>query len=342
MRAVVFTDEGEKILTVPDPTPAADEVLVEVEFCGICGSDLHAAGPDFHTGTTMGHEFSGTVVETGTDVTGWKPGDRVCINPNGDWCGTCDSCKVGAFNTCPQIWETAVGLVRPGGLAPIAPVRSRVLRRLPDEVSLRQGAWVEPLAVAIRAVHLSGLRLGDDALVFGGGPIGLLVTALLRAAGARRITVAEPSPTRREVAGQLGADRVVDPFTEDLASVIAADGPLRFAFECTGVAEVTGQAVSLLAPRGRLTVNGFARRPPSYDAAELLIKEIEVRGSFIYVEEFEQAISALASGFVDVEPLISGVVSLEDATTAFSAMRSSTDALKYLISPKLDAAAAGS
>lgn len=332
MKAVVFTESGEQLLDVPEPRPLADEVLVAVEYCGICGSDLHAAAPDFREGTVMGHEFAGVIVELGKDVAGWRVGQRVTINPNGDWCGRCPNCLVGDFNMCQHIWETAVGLARPGGLAPLTAVRSRVLRALPESATTKQGAWVEPTAVAVRSVHRSGISLGDDAIVFGGGPVGLLVTALLRSAGAGEITVVEISEARGQVAREVGADVVLDPTAVDVREHFGdTDHAPRFAFECTGVAEVTMQAVSVLHPHGRLIVNGFARRPPMYNAPELLAKEIEIVGSFIYVEEFDQAIDLLARGLVDIEPLTSGVVPVAHASEAFEAMRGSGSVIKYLI-----------
>ncbi len=335
MRAVVFTPEGERLEDRPEPTPAVDELLLEVEYCGICGSDLHAAEPDFRPGNIMGHEFSGTVLEVGVAVEGFAVGDRVVVNPNGDWCGRCLACVRGEVNMCENVWNTAVGLARSGGLAPRVAVRARTAHRLPDAVPLDAAALIEPLAVALRTVRNSGIAVGQDAVVFGGGPIGLLVTTILSAAGVARITVVEPTLARRAIALHQGATDVIDPKETEVAEFFAdrASAP-QFAFECSGVAELVGQAVSVLGPRGTLTVTGFSRRPPTFDAADLLFKEITIRGSFIYVEEFGEAIRLLASGRIDVSALVSGVVSVEDAAVAFDRMRHSPDVVKYLISAK--------
>ncbi|GAA2042751.1 zinc-dependent alcohol dehydrogenase family protein [Agromyces tropicus] len=333
MLAVVFGADGERVEERPEPVPAADEVLLRVEYCGICGSDLHAGEPDFRVGVVMGHEFSGTVVGTGRDVEGFSAGDRVVVNPNGDVCGRCAACVRGEVNLCANLWDTVVGLARDGGLAPYAAVRAQTLHRLPEQVDLAAGALVEPLAVALRTVRNSGIPVGEQAVVFGGGPIGLLVTSVLRAAGASRITVIEPNPTRREKALAQGATDVVDPYSTPVGEAFAdpAVAP-RFAFECSGVPQLVGEAVKALAPRGVLTVTGYSRRPPEFDAADLLFKEITIRGSFIYVSEFRDAIELLARGRVDVSALISGVVPVADADEAFSAMRSSPEAVKHLIS----------
>ncbi|WP_019180189.1 zinc-dependent alcohol dehydrogenase [Microbacterium yannicii] len=335
MRAVAFTPEGEAVIDHRDPVPGPDEVLVEVEYCGICGSDLHAAQPDFHVGNVMGHEFTGTVLETGSDVTDYRPGDRVVVNPNGDWCGRCGACTRGEVNMCERLGETAVGLARDGGLAPFAAVRRSTLHRLPDAVDFASAALIEPLAVAIRTVRNSGIAIGDDAVVFGGGPIGLLVTTVLKAAGAGTVTVVEPAAARRGMALRQGAAAVIDPAVSPIEEHFPDAGTApRFAFECSGVAELVGVAVKTVRPRGTVTVTGYSRRPPTFDATDLLFKEVTIRGSFIYVGEFAQAIGLLERGAVDVSPLISGVVGIEEAPRAFDLMRTSPDAIKYLISAR--------
>jgi threonine dehydrogenase-like Zn-dependent dehydrogenase len=333
MKSVVFDPAGERLAVHDEPRKAAPgELLLEVAFCGICGSDLHAAEPDYRDGTIMGHEFSGIIAGIGEGVEGWTIGDRVCVNPNGAWCGTCESCVAGEVNMCPNI--RPIGLSRHGGLAAKTSVPAHIVHKLPDSVSLEAGAWVEPLAVALRTVHRSGAGVGDRAAVFGAGPIGLLVTMLLRAAGLVEVTVIETSPERRAKAMEIGATHTVDPLAVDCVQYFSdtAAAP-RFAFECTGVAEVTETAVRILRPHGRLTVTGFARRPPTYRAQDLLFKEIEIRGSYIYVEEFAQAIDLLGRGTIDISPLISGVVDLDESEAAFAAMRSNPSAVKYLIRP---------
>jgi 2-desacetyl-2-hydroxyethyl bacteriochlorophyllide A dehydrogenase len=334
MKAVVFEAGGERFTDVPEPELHPGHLMLQIAFCGICGSDLHAGEPDFHYGTVMGHEFSAIVSGVGEGVEGWVIGERVCVNPNDGWCGHCAFCAAGELTMCPEIWDNAVGLARNGGLASRVSVPEKMVHRLPDAVSLEMGAWVEPLAVALRTVRRSEASIGDTAVVFGAGPIGLLVTMLLRAAGLAEVTVVETSPERRAKAAEVGAAYVINPLELDPVAYFSepAKAP-KYAFECTGVAEVTETAVRVLRPHGRLTVTGFARNPPSYRAADLLFKEIDIRGSFIYIEEFAMAIDLLARGVVDVSPLISGIVDLSDVERAFKSMRSSPAAIKYLIQP---------
>jgi len=333
MPAVVFGDDGrEHTRDVPIPSAGQGEVLVQVDYCGICGSDLHARAPEYRFGVVMGHEFAGEIVEVGPHVTGWQVGDRACVNPNGEWCGTCVHCQAGHYNMCPGILPNVVGIARNGGMARYATVPVRTLHRLPESVSTKQGAWVEPAAVAIRTVRTSGIKVGDPAVVFGGGPIGLLVICMLRWAGAGNITAIEPSPFRRRLAGTCGADEVIDPRSEDVVERFA--DPLvapNHAFDCTGVPTVVDTALQVLAPHGRLTVTGLAQDHPSYNAELLVLKELEIRGSFIYVDEFEMAIDLLGRGAIDVDVLTTKVRPVASALDSFMAMRNGDEALKILL-----------
>lgn len=334
MKAIVLDHTGvETVGDVPDPTPVTGGVVVKVDFCGICGSDLHAHQQGFETGVVLGHEFAGEIIEIGSGVTDYRVGDRVCVNPNGDWCGRCTFCRAGEHNLCTDLPRTAIGVARHGGMAPYAAVPARTLHRLPDNVTTEQGAWVEPLATALRGVRRSGVAMGDSAIVFGGGPIGLLVITLLRAMGASRITAFEPSPARAAKAAEVGADLVVDPLTSAPETVFAdlANAP-QHAFECSGAPSAVESALRVLRPRGVLTVTGLARKPPSYQASDLLLKELTIRGSYIYDGEFTQAIDLLDRGVFDVAPLTSGVRGIEGGPDAFADMRSAADLVKVLLS----------
>jgi 2-desacetyl-2-hydroxyethyl bacteriochlorophyllide A dehydrogenase len=331
MLAAIFYPDGPKLEERPEPTPGAGDALVQVEYCGICGSDLHAAEPDFKTGTIMGHEFVGTILEVGAEVRDFRAGDRVSVNPNGAVCGHCEFCRSGRANLCADVWKYSVGVARDGGLAPLAAVDQRTLYQVPEGASFRHAALVEPLAVALRAVRSSGIKVGDTAVVFGGGPIGLLATALLRAGGATDISVVEPSSVRREKAVLLGADRAVDPAAGPLVDLLPGKAP-QFGFDATGVPEVVKDAVGVLAPGGTLTISGWSKRLPMFAAQDLIFKEITLRGSFIYTTEFDQALAMIATGGIDVEPLISGVLPVSEVPEAFAAMGNSPEVTKLLIS----------
>ena len=336
MRAVVLGIDGtEQLGEIPDPTPAAHEVVMQVDYCGICGSDLHAAAQGFSAGVALGHEFAGVVTEVGHDVRGHAVGDRVTVNPNGDWCGRCAFCRAGQHNLCTELFGTAVGVARHGGMAPYVAVPAKVLHRLPDGVDTKQGAWVEPLATALRGVRRCGIGMGDPALVSGAGPIGLLIVVLLRAMGVGQITVLEPSPIRGAKALEVGADTVIDPLTTDLAAVFdnPASAPAH-GFEASGVPAAIETSLRVLRPRGTLTVTGVAPRPPHLQAPDLVFKEITIRGSFIYEQEFAMAIDLLDRGVVDIEPLISRIAPVDTGVQAFADLRGATGAVKVLLSAR--------
>ena len=333
MRAVLLGAYGMECLDdIPEPAPGIGEVVLRVDYCGICGSDLHAQRQGFGVGIVLGHEFAGEIIELGRGVTNFAVGERVCVNPNGDWCGGCGFCRVSQYNLCTELFRTAVGVARHGGMARYTAIPTKVLHRLPDGVSTKQGAWVEPIATALRAVRTSGISMGDPAIVFGAGPIGLLVITLLRAMGVGTITAFEPSPMRGAKAAEVGADAIIDPLSSDPATVFPdLSAAPSHGFECSGVAAATESALRVLRSRGVLTVTGVAPTPPHYQARDLVFKELTIRGSFIYEQEFDMAIELLDRGVVDIEPLTSDVRGIDAGPQAFSEMRQAAGLVKVLL-----------
>ena len=270
MKAIVLRDG--KTITLeerPEPEPREGEVLVRTSFCGICGTDLHAPRlPDlFVPNVVMGHEFAGDIVAVGPDVSGWKPGDQVTINPNGNICGECEECRAGRSNLCRTLLRgRVVGVQRDGGMAEYVSLPIVVLHRLPLGVTALQGAWVEPLAVAMRAVRVAEFRVGGTALVLGAGPIGLLTLQVLRSAGAGYVAVVEPSPLRREQAERLGADVIVDPRGESPAGLFESDlTPPEYVFECAGIPGGIAMCAAVVRPGGCITVVGVCPDPLDLD-----------------------------------------------------------------------------
>ena len=313
MPAVLFTEDREtRLVTHPVPGRRHDQVIVDVDVCGICGSDLHAASfPQVYPGGfVMGHEAAGTVSWVGDEVDGWAVGQRVALNPNGNVDGTCVHCRAGRRNFCRRATlETALGLQMDGGLAPQVAAFPGSLHLLPDAMSRNAGGWVEPLATAVHAVALAGDLAGRTVMVTGGGPIGQLALRVARHRGAGRTLLVEPSPQRRALGTASGAE--------------AATGAEEAA-AATGVAS--------LSPQGTLVVVG-AGAGNVLDPAAILLKEITVRGSFTYTDEFGQAIKLLSDGSVAVEDLTSVVAPLDSALSAFEALRDSS-VVKVLISPR--------
>jgi threonine dehydrogenase-like Zn-dependent dehydrogenase len=315
----------------PTPRLRPDQVLVEVDLCGICGSDLHS--PDlpqvYRGGFVLGHEPSGTVSRVGTAVDGWEAGQRVAVNPNGNVCGTCEYCRAGRPNFCHQAtMETAVGLQADGALAPVVAVSPKTLRRLPDGTGRIEAAWVEPTATALRALDLAGDLAGRAVLVTGGGPIGQLACRIAAHRGAGQVVLVEPADERRRFAGASHAGLALTS-----AEAARRTGELRIdvAIECSGSGAATALAVEALLPGGILVVVG-AGTGPGLEPLPILLKELTVRGSFTYADEFDRAIDLLASGAIQVADLTTAVVPLRDALGAFESLRAA-QTMKVLIAP---------
>ena len=331
MPAVVLTADGRIALQDrPRPTLRPDQVLVEVDMCGICGSDLHASQlPQVYRGDCiLGHESTGRVAAVGDEVADWAAGQRVAVNPNGNVDGTCVYCRSGRPNFCRQATlETALGLQADGALAPLMAAFPGHLRRIPDELGTLEAAWVEPTATALRAVELAGELAGRTVLVTGGGPIGQLACRLAHLRSPAQILLMEPAAQRAQFATDSHAVSLAADAAEDHARGLVVDVVL----ECSGSAAATSTALKLLAPGGILVVVG-AGPEPGLDSATILLKEITVRGSYIYTNEFDRAIHLLATQQIAVADLTTVISPLPDALAAFEALRAG-QIMKALIAP---------
>ncbi len=336
MRAVKVADDRRLVVVErPAPEPEPHQVLIDVSYCGICGSDVHFRDvPDlFPPGTVPGHEFSGRIVTVGAGVRGWSPGDRVCVLPFGQ-CGECASCLEGNEQVCPHAVSNGVGLGtgRPGAYADQVVVDQRMLFSLPDSVDDRAGTLVEPLAVAIRAVDLARVVPDEPVLVLGAGPIGLLTALVLRNRGAKRAVVCSRNPARAERAAALGLDTVS---LDDVPQNPPANAP-ACVFECAGTPAAAQLAVQTLRPLGRLLLVGLSLTPLDLAAPPIVLKELEIRGVIAYRRaQFQAAIDMLASGAIPVDELITEVVPLTEAESAFQALTTRGNRhVKILLAPQ--------
>jgi len=335
VRAVkVDADRRLVLFECPAPEPGPGQALVDVSYCGICGSDLHFRDvPElFPAGTVPGHEFSGRVVTVGDGVEGWQTGDRVCVLPFGQ-CGECPTCRAGNEQVCTHAVSNGVGLGtgRPGAYAAQVVVDERMLFSLPDSVDDRAGTLVEPLAVAIRAVDLARLEPDDPVLVLGAGPVGLLTAFVLRHRGGRRAVVCSRNPARAERAAALGFDTVS---IDQVAATPPADSP-ACVFECAGTPAAAQLAVQTLRPLGRLMLVGLSLTPLDLAAPPIVIKELAIQGVIAYRRaQFQAAIDMLAAGAIPVDELITEIVPLATAEAAFQALTArGSDKLKILLAP---------
>lgn len=331
MPAVVLTADRRIVLDDrPSPALRPDQVLVEVDLCGICGSDLHSPElPQVYVGDRiLGHEPAGRIAAVGASVDGWTVGQRVAINPNGNVCGVCVYCRSGRPNFCRQATlETALGLQADGALAPLMAAFPGHLRAIPEHMGRIEAAWVEPTATSLRAVELAGDLAGQTVLITGGGPIGQVACRLAALKGAGRVLLMEPAAERARFAA---ASRAVAVSPDEAVSEIR-DGDVDVVIECSGSAAATSLALRLLTPGGTLVVVG-AGPGSGLDPATILLKEIVVRGSFTYTDEFDRAIDLLAAGAIEVADLTTTISPVTQALAAFDALRAGRT-MKALIAP---------
>jgi (R,R)-butanediol dehydrogenase / meso-butanediol dehydrogenase / diacetyl reductase len=330
MKAIRFYGkEDVRLDDVEEPKTRPGTVTIRPAWNGICGSDLHLfrEGPLPPAPTTeqphplsgetlpvvLGHEFSGTAEEVGDDVTDVKVGDAVVVEPlmvDDD----CPACRSGRYNLCKNLGFIGIS-GRGGGLSEHVVVEKRWVHPVGD-LPLDQAAMIEPLAVSLHGVRLSGAREGDIAVVGGAGPIGLLTAAVLKAFGVR-VIVSEIASARKEKAVSTGvADMVVDPTSDDVAAIVdreTARAGADVAFDCAGVEPVFRQLLGLLRPGGRLEVVAIHNKAVQFDlSTDLVMREISVGGTIGYANDHAAAIELASSGKVNLAPFITSRIGAED------------------------------
>ncbi len=317
MKAIAITgDRTAALVDIDRPVPAAGEVLLDVSYCGICGSDVHMLGMPagiLPPGHVLGHEFTGVIAELGPQTEGWAAGDRVVVFPM-IACGECDACRTGHPNLCGSGIDCGPGIGRQGGYAESVAVPAGMLRPLPVTVSSADAALTEPLAVAIRAIRISGATPGEPVCVLGAGPLGMLTAAVLLARGFGRVAVVERAGARRDSAGRLGVPAVSpDEAAARIESLLAGERP-AVVIDTTGHPSGAPLAVELLPPAGRLIVVGLPDDPAPIDLAVLAVKELTVRGSLCYDEDdFSEALGHIAAGRIPCRQIITTIAGLEEA-----------------------------
>ena len=334
--AVYVGDQRVEIQAHPRPTIGADDVLVEVSHCGVCGSDLHFVLEGWgQPGSIEGHEYSGRIVAVGDEVTGWQIGDRAVGGPDPK-CGTCEACRAGRPSLCAGRAAVGEGPRHQGAFAEFICVPATQLVAIPDGLSLRHAALAEPLAVALHGLTRSGVRAGHRVLITGGGPIGSLSVAALIARGITDIVVSEPSPKRRELCARLGA-RVVEP--GDLSAPRSpnelVDEPFDVALECSGNSSAMEAALGQLARGGTLVLIGAGMAPPRFDPNRILLNELVITGAFCYDPGgFDTALALLAHRDFPTDLLVEpDDVGLEGLGPVIAALGAGEVPAKVLIAP---------
>ena len=331
-RAAVMTAlETIEVRDVGEPTPQAHEAVVRVEAVGVCGSDtgyykVGRIGDYVVTGPIiLGHEVAGQVIEVGADVTNVRVGDRVAIEP-GTPCRHCPQCLSGRYHLCPEL-EFFATPPYDGALVQRMATDARNLYPLPDSMSYEQGALVEPLSVGIWGCKRAGLQPGDEVLVTGAGPVGLLAAAVARAFGALSVTVTDVSPFRLGLAAQLGFE------TEH------AQAPGNQAFEvlleCSGAPGALAGGLRRLKPAGRAAMIGMSKEDEiALPLAQLNPNEITISLVNRYNGTWPLAISLIASGRVDVDPLVTHHFGLDETAEALLLGSHVPNSVKAVIHPQ--------
>lgn len=327
MRAVRYHGNRDiRVDEIPEPDCRPGFVKIAPEWCGICGSDVHeylvgpetipsAGEPHPITGETvpvvLGHEYAGTVVEVGSGVTGIVVGDRVAVEPiirDND----CPVCESGHYNLCPQLGFHGLSGYG-GGLAERSVVPAYMVHVLPESVPTDVAALIEPLAVGWHAVKMADIGTGASALIVGAGPIGLVTLLAAKAMGAGRVAMVELTETRRHKALELGADIVLDPAVDDVASIVEHEfgQGVDVAFDAGGNATTITTALAAVRPRGRVVNIALWEHPVEFDMFSMLFKESNLTASCAYCDDHADVIEAIASGRIDVSPLITARIPFE-------------------------------
>jgi len=324
MKALLLKGPKEAALVdVPVPEISDSEVLVEVKYCGICGSDLEAYrhAELMHPGTFMGHEFAGVIAKVGSMVNGWKPGNRVVVLAPYQ-CGECWACKHGFASCCQRGLEQALGCTVgeewAGGFAQFVriPTPEKRLFTLPDSIPFEEAALIDPLACSLHVVRLSNFKPGDYTMVLGAGVIGLGVIALLKNAGAGLIIATETIEKRAELASKFGADYVFNPrevsdLKEEVLKLTNGLG-VNQVFECSGSPRAFQSATSFLRPRGQVMLYGALMGEVLSVPSEFIFGEYQLQGGLWVNDEFPMVIEYLRKGALPVKDMITSKIRLSD------------------------------
>ncbi|ONS60423.1 2,3-butanediol dehydrogenase [Burkholderia cenocepacia] len=334
-----------RLVEIDTPHVGPGDVRIAVEYCGICGSDLHEYADGPHAipvdvphplsrrtaPLTLGHEFCGTVVEVGAGVTTLR-----AVEPEYR-CSQCAYCRAGSYNLCVSMGFA--GLMGDGGMADFAVVPAYMLHRLPDGVSLEQAAVMEPAAVALHALRRGELRLGETCAVFGLGPIGLLLIMLAKRQGATTIVAVDVSPERLAAATRFGATHAFDARGLDASAlqdaIRATTGGLGVdaSFEAAGLQTTFESAMRALRKGGRVVMVGLMPHA-GFDAFRAVNDELTFTASVGYRHAYEDLLRIVASGALDLTSIVTRTVSLEDAVAdGFDALLADRTQIKILVSP---------
>jgi L-iditol 2-dehydrogenase len=331
-----------ELVPMPAPEAGPEDVLVRVRACGICGSDVH--GFDGSTGRrvpplVMGHEAAGEIAQTGAGVHNLRVGDRVTFDST-IYCGQCFYCARGDVNLCDnrQVLGVSPGSYRRhGAFAEYVVVPSRIVYRLPDNLSFEHAAMIEAVSVAVHAVSLTPVDPGDTAVVVGSGMIGLLAIQALRCAGCARVIAVDPDAARLELARKLGAAAALNPATEDAVAAIREMTEGRgadVAVECVGAGQPVRTAIACVRKGGAATLVGNLEPTVEFPLQTVVTGQLRIQGSCASSGEYPACIELMSTGAIRVDPLISAVAPLAEGPAWFERLyRREPNLMKVILKP---------
>jgi L-iditol 2-dehydrogenase len=343
MRALLLKEYKQlEVVSFPEPEVGPGEVLVRVEACGICGSDIH--GYDGHTGRripplVMGHEAAGVVAEVGAGVTRFRPGDRVTFDST-VYCGGCFFCRRGDVNLCDN--RNVLGVScgdyrRHGAFAEFVAVPEHIVYRLPESLSFEQAAMIEAVSIAFHAVNRTPLKLGQSVVVVGAGMIGQLVIQTLRRAGCGKLIAVDLDDDRLELARRFGADDAINAKSPDVQARVLDLTEGRgadLAFEVVGAAASFNTAVQSLRKGGSLTLVGNLAPKVEMPLQQIVTRELTLIGVCASSGEYPACIDMMARGQIDVRPFISAYAPLEEGPSWFDRLyRQEPGLMKVVLKP---------
>lgn len=340
MKSAVFY--GKHDLRVEEhemPKVGPKDVLIQVKACGVCGTDVHIYEGDKGAAevtppTILGHEFSGVIAEVGSEVTNYKAGDRVCIDPN-CYCGACEPCRNGVVHYCEHM--IGYGTTVNGGFAEYCAVNERQVYKLGDNTSFEQGAMTEPVACCLHGMDMCEIRPGHQVVVIGGGMIGLLMLQLSKLAGAAKVALLEPVESKREVGKKLGADICIDPIHEDVKARLKEEGMtwVNTVIECVGRPSTIEQAIDIAGNKAVVMMFGLTKPDETISVKpfEIFRKELVLKASYINPYTQKRALDLIDSGRLDVSSMVYEVADLDELADILSNPELRAKG-KYIISPE--------
>ena len=335
MKALVYHGKGDlRIDDVDKPVCEDEHAIIAVKNAGICGSDLTIyAGkhPRVKPRVILGHEFSGIIVERkGSHRPDLREGDRITVEPTFS-CGMCELCRSGSYHICRK--KGLYGIDADGAFGEFIQVPLKMIFKLPGDVSFEEGAMVEPLAVAVRALRISRLMVGESVAVLGAGPIGLLTAQVAHAAGAAKVTIVEPLEIRTRIAKKLGFT-VLHPEKTTLEDVLRTTKgrEIDVVFDAAGFPPTALLGTQLVKRTGRIVIVSIYKSPVPYDLAAVTYGEVQILGACIYTfQDFSKAISLLEERKIELLSLITHRFPLEKGREAFETLIRGKNAQKVLL-----------